>query len=303
MRAFVTGGTGFIGAALLSRMAAYDAEHVSALVRPGRTVAPSPNIDTIRVTHGTLQDVDSYSSALRDIEVVIHLAAVTGNAQPSEYMIGNVEGTRLLLNQCRKHGVRRFVYVSTIAVAFKNRTHYHYARSKELAEEAVRQSGLNHVIIRPTIVLGPTSPIWRALVRAATGLLPVIPGNGRALIQPVWVEDVVDALRGICSGALPDTTLDLGGPDVLTFNRLLQKIRRRYGRSSRRIVHLPARGAIVLLSQLERLMPGVLPITAGQLYPFINDGVARPDRAITGYTRHPTDVDGMLEALAADAPG
>ena len=117
-------------------------------------------------------------------------------------------------------GVRRFIHVSTIAVAFKNRTHYPYARSKELAEEAVRQSGMNYVIIRPTIVLGLASPVWQALVRAATSLLPVIPGSGRALIQPVWVDDVVDALTGLSSGTLPDATLDWACPGSVDGNGL-----------------------------------------------------------------------------------
>ena len=198
-------------------------------------------------------------------------------------------------------GVHLFVHVSTIAVTFKNRTHYHYARSKERAEDAVRQSGLNYVILRPTLVLGPASPVWRALVRVATSPLTIIPGNGRALIQPVWVEDVVDTLIDLGRERLPDATLELGGPDVLTFDSLLRMIGQRFGRSSTRVLHLPARSTIALLAGLERLLPGALPVCAGQLYPFVNDSVAQSSGLAAEYSAHRTDVNKMLDILTADA--
>ena len=102
MRVFVTGGTGFIGAALLSRMVASDTGRVRALIRPGRAPISSLGMDSVDVVRGTLQDVDSYAKALRDIEVVIHVAAVTGNVHPAKFMIGNAEGTRRLVDQCRR---------------------------------------------------------------------------------------------------------------------------------------------------------------------------------------------------------
>ena len=300
MRVFLTGATGFIGSVLVRRLTTSDTAQVSALVRPGRALASDVPLDTVEVISGALHDVDSYAAALNRTDVVIHLAGATGSARPSEYLRSNVDGTRILLDQCRRRGVHRFVHMSTIAVTFKNRTHYHYARSKELSERVVRQSGLNYVIVRPSLVLGRASPTWRALARAASSPLTVIPGNGRARIQPVWVEDVVDALTGLSRDPLTDATVELGGPDVLTFDSLLHKISQRLRHRSTRIIHLPAQSAIVLLARLERLLRGVLPVSAGQLYPFVNDSVARSGKLAAKYSPHQTDVNEMLDILTAD---
>src|SRR5207249_11038415 len=140
-------------------------------------------------------------------------------------------------------------------------------QSKQRAEQAVCESGLNYLIVRPTIVLGKGSPIWSKLLALAG--LPVMPilGDGHVRVQPIYVDDVATFLLSmIAVSNLPDRAVDLGGPDVVTFEDLLRRIGRALRGRDATVVHLPARGTIALLAWMVLwLTPNLLPVPAGQL--------------------------------------
>ncbi len=292
-RVFLTGGSGFIGRSVLGRLAATVGSTVLALHR-GDGLPVHANVESVR---GDLKLPASYSDALADCGVVLHLAGLTGKAAPQDYFTVNVEGTKTLLEACRKAGVGRFIFVSSIAATYRDKAAYYYAQSKELAEQAVRESGVNYLIVRPTLVLGPASPIWQKLRSLA--LLPVMPviGDGLARVQPIYVDDVATFLASVTDeSTLPDRAVDLGGADVVTFEVLLRKIRRAcIGRESP-VVHVPARAIMALLTRAEAIT-NRLPVSAGQFCAFVNDGVADHDPFVAARVPEMISIDDMLHRL------
>lgn len=292
---FVTGGTGFIGRQVVAALAQAGAR-LRCLTRGGVAPAGPGSIEPI---HGELEKPESYLESLRGAGVVLHLAAKTGKGRQSDYVRANLEGTRALLQACRQAGVSRFVYVSSIAATFADKTAYHYADTKWQAEQAVRESGLAYLIVRPTIVFGHGSATWYNLSMLAR--LPVIPvfGDGRVRVQPIDVHDVAGYLVAMLDeSALPNRAVDLGGPDVVSMEELLRRIHRaRRGREAA-VIHVPVRRAIQFLAWVEPWAGGVLPVTAGQLAAFVNDSTARPDPSVAAHVPHMTTLDAMLERLA-----
>jgi nucleoside-diphosphate-sugar epimerase len=298
LQLFLTGGTGFIGRQLLTRLAREDAHSVRCLTR--RTALPTERLDArVDVVTGDLCEPESYLEALRGCDVVVHLAGVTGKARRAEYFATNEGGTRALLDACRRANVRRVIFASSIAATYQDKTAYHYAQSKQRAEQAIRDGELNYLIVRPTIVLGKGSPIWNKLVTLAG--LPVIPilGDRHVRVQPIYVDDVAEFLLSMTAVSdLPDCAVDLGGPDVVTFEDLLRKIGRALRGRDSTVINLPARATIALLGWTERwLTPKLLPVTAGQLSTFVNDSVAVDDSLVTDKRRGMKTIDEMLALL------
>ena len=111
--------------------------------------------------------------------------------------------------------------MSTIAVRYPEKKAYPYARAKETAEQRVKESGLDYTILRPTIVFGPGSPIYDSLAGLAKAPVTPLFGNGRTKLQPILHDDVATAiLAALDDDDARGATIDLGGPDRLTFPTL-----------------------------------------------------------------------------------
>jgi nucleoside-diphosphate-sugar epimerase len=309
---FVTGGSGFIGRRFLSALQQDGFERVTCLSRnPGalaaylRSGSPSGSTPTPasqwKYLAGDLASPEAWSSHLSQVDAVVHLAAATGNATTEELKRVNVDATRRLLHECERHGVSRMLYVSSIAAKYRELDGYAYGRSKLQAEAAVRESRIDYTILRPTIVLGPDSPIWRKLRSLATLPLPVVLGDGKTRVQPIGVDDVARGMalllaRSRFSGEI----LELGGTDVVTFEELIRRIRTLSHKSAAPVLHLP----VIPISATLRLLGGIfgshLPVSAGQLVPFTNDGVADPSDLAVELRPRMIPLDELLDRLASD---
>jgi len=274
---FVTGAFGFVGRHLLPHLAARS-RRVFALRRPN---SPAISLgDGVIPIEADLWHIERYAHALAECATVVHLAAATGKRPASEYFSVNTGGTARLLEACRAAGVRRFLFMSTIAATFPDRKHYPYAESKARAEDAVRTSGLDYVIVRPTVVLGPAAPAWKGLSALVRGAVIIVPGDGRTVMQPIDVGDLAASVADLVERFPPsDTIIELGGPDRVTVETLLRGIGRRRGARNPRLVHLPLRPLIGLLAGLEPLLLPLLPVTAGQMSAFRYDSTAAPHAA------------------------
>jgi len=247
----------------------------------------------VEFVEGDLLQPDHCRRALKGCDTVLHLAAVTGKQKPEEYFRVNTEGTRVLLAAAKEAGAASFLYVSSIAAKFQNRFPYPYAESKRRAENLVRAGGVPWTIVRPTMIFGPGSPVQQGLKGLA--MLPVIPlfGDGRVLVQPVFVDDVAGVIAGVRPGG---QTIEVGGPEVVTMEQLLLRMRQAAGITNRRLLHLPLGPIAACLAAVEPLLRPVMPVTAGQLASFANAGIAEPDPFVTARHASMRGIEAMLRS-------
>src|SRR5262245_22988827 len=295
---FITGASGFFGRHLIARLEARHYDHVFCLTRSASTAKQIPEEKNFHWLVGSLFDSDGYGRGLDSSDVVVHLAATTGKARREEYFTVNSAGTRYLLAQCKQRGVKHFLYVSSIAVKYGDKSHYYYAQSKQEGEEAVTQSGLNYTILRPTIVLGKDAPGWKSLSGLAR--LPLVPvlGDGSTRIQPIDVDDVVEAILAIIEEQdFCNATYDFGGPEIITIEEFLRKIYRFYHGGEPRIMHLPQKPLRWIVACAESVLPGLMPLNAGQLSVFVQDGSVAPNRLYEKQRPRMKDLDTVLRSL------
>ena len=270
---FITGASGFIGRQLLARLAGRYAR-VTALSRTSQP--PVPGVTWVQ---GGIADKGAWSRHLGPDTDVAHLAAATGGASASAHRAVNAVGTETLVRAAEQAGVRGFLLVSSIAVRFPEDAFYPYATAKREAEAIVRGARVPSVIVRPTIVLGPGSPIGQRLAALAGGPMIAAIGGGTARVQPVDVTDVAAALATLLERrAVDGGTVEFGGPEVLTMRDLLVRTRAALGKPPARVVSLPYGMLRAGLIGAGALLGPRAPVTPGQLTSFVHDGVAQPNQ-------------------------
>jgi NADH dehydrogenase len=190
---------------------------------------------------------------------VIHLAGGLDLPDDDVYESANLGTTRDALEAAMEAGVARFLFLSSPGASASSPNAY--LRAKGLAEDAVRSSGLDHLILRSTHVYGPGQRWFEDMLAAVRRPLaaPIV-GNGRQRIAPVHVRDVASALLAADDRAEPVTgTRGLEGPDVVTVDELLDLLAGRH----RRTIHLSPYAARRAARLLGRSMhPALLEILA-----------------------------------------
>jgi len=273
---FITGGSGFIGRNLLNAINFEDYDHIYCLGRKeSETINQYSTKSNFTFLKGDISEPESYARFIQAVDIVVHLAALTGKAASEEYLKVNCEGTKHLLEMSGRHGVEKFIFISSIAADFRNIEGYHYAQSKIEAEHAVMNSGLSFTILRPTIVTGVGASILNSFLQLAKA--PVVPifGDGRVKIQPVYIDDLVRCiLYAVQSSALHGRTVTVAGPEQITIEAFIKALHGWTGGKKFRVIHLPVGPIRKILLMLERKFLKYLPFTAGQLCTFTNDGIA-----------------------------
>ena len=210
----ITGATGFVGSALIKRLQSQSMSLRAAVLEGENSSHLPPEVQQIITP--SLSETSDYSSALDDINIVIHLAArvhIMHDAATDplqEFRKVNLHGTERLARQAAKAGVKRFVFISSIKVVGEEssipytpdstpRPSDPYGISKWEAEKALRrieiETGLEVVVVRPTLVYGPgvKANFLNMMIIIARGIpLPfasII--NKRSII---YVDNLVDAL-------------------------------------------------------------------------------------------------------------
>jgi nucleoside-diphosphate-sugar epimerase len=206
----VTGGTGFIGRPLTSKLLSAGAR-VRVLLR-GRNDAKSfdPRIEPV---WGDLTDDESLRQAVRGCQVVVHLAALLGDRfEPrSRFRQVNVEGTRSLAEAALRDGVERFLHVSSVWAyglvphagideSFPlqpSNTLYgdSKAESQKVIQRLCTERALPAVIVQPGDVYGPADQKWTlgpmALMRA--GKFKLI-DQGKGVFHPIFIDDLIEGI-------------------------------------------------------------------------------------------------------------
>jgi len=271
---FVTGATGFVGHALLQRLCA--AGHVvRCLVRRGSEGALRGHGAIARI-EGDVVTRQGLEEGVAGCDTVIHLVGIIREHHASGVTFERVHthGTMNVLEAATAAGIRRYLHMSALGTRPEAAAHYH--RTKWAAEEAVRASGLEWTIFRPSIIYGRGDGLVTMLA-SMVRRLPAVPviGSGRQRLQPIPVEQVAAGFASALD--LPATikrTYEVGGPEAVTMVELLDLIGRALGRRRVPKIHLPL-GAMRPLARLLHPLPG-FPVTPDQLLMLGEDSVCDP---------------------------
>ena len=256
----VTGGTGFVGPRIVHALRERELP-VRSLVRGSsdRSAATLASWGS-ELVPGDMGDAASLRRAVEGAEVVVHLVSIRQGSDEDFRRVMD-RGTRDLVDAAKEAGVRRFVLMSALGTSEETKDLVPYYRSKWEMEQAVRGSGIEHVIFRPSFVFardGGILPTFRRLARVAP-VTPII-GSGRQRIQPIWVDDVAAYFAaGVDKPEAANRTFELGGPDAVTWNEFWHRLKRALGQR-RPSVHVPMQLMRLNALVTERL-PGNIPLT------------------------------------------
>jgi uncharacterized protein YbjT (DUF2867 family) len=261
MTVLVTGGTGFIGPRVVHALRARELP-VRALVRSaGRATRLSTWGAELAV--GDVTDAGSLRDACDGVDCVVHLVAII-RGRPQDFERIMAEGTRSLVSAAQRAGARRFVLASALGVDEWTKDAVPYYAAKWEMERAVRESGLEHVILRPSFVFGRDGGVLPMFVRMAR-YTPVTPiaGPGTQRIQPIWIEDLAEYYAlSVSEPGATNRTFELGGPDVVSWNEFWERLKGVLG-VRRPSVHVPL-GLLRAQAALTERLPRA-PVTRDQL--------------------------------------
>jgi len=225
----VTGGTGFIGQALIRHLLK-NGESVRILVHPSAQTPSLPKGIALDVTVCSLSDERGLQAAMQDVDVVFHLASAGRLSQPAELSAVDVEGTRSLVNAATKMRISRFIFLSQVS-ADKN-SHFAVLKAKGLAEEILVKSSLNYTILRLTTVFGPQDHFMGQIadMLKRNRFFFLMPGNGEVILQPLWIQDLLACLML----TIPDSrtfrqTISIGGGEYFSYRKILKIIQQKLG--------------------------------------------------------------------------
>jgi uncharacterized protein YbjT (DUF2867 family) len=253
----VTGGTGFIGKALIRHLVEMG-HPVRTLIRPSPRSPNLPRGVAVDVAVSGLNDERGLRAAMVGIDTIYHLASGEWRGPQASLMEIDIQGTRAVVEAARDAGVERILYVSHLGA--DRASAYPVLKAKAIAEEFIRRSKLDYTILRSAIVFGPNDGLTTGLASILSSLpfIFLMPGSGDVQLQPLWVEDLVTCLAWSLED--PETinrTIDIGGPEYLTFSQVVELVMHEIGRH-RFVIRLPfpyLRGLTVLLDSLFPNLP------------------------------------------------
>jgi len=214
----VTGATGFVGRHTV-RALVRAGHRVTAVVR--HQTAELPFDKAVMTAAGNVDDPKGLTAAFAEVDCVVHLVGIIAETRKLTFEKTVVRGTANVVDACRQARVGRLVYLSAMGTGAEAPSRYH--QSKYAAEQAVVQSGLEYVILRPSVIFGPGDgfvSMLENMIRRSP-VTPVI-GDGRYRLQPIHIDDVTAAIVRSCEMVeAVGETIDLGGPEKLEYIEIL----------------------------------------------------------------------------------
>jgi uncharacterized protein YbjT (DUF2867 family) len=307
-RVFVTGGSGFVGSAVIEELLSHGYE-VHALLRHG-TLGDLEN--RVKTFHGDLFDASVLDAGMAGCDAVIHLVGIIAEkpAKGVTFERIHVEGTRAVVEATKRAKVGRYVQMSALGTRPKAESEYH--QTKYRAEEIVRTSALEWTIIRPSMIHGPRGEFmkleaaWAKKSSMPFLFMPyfgagVLGTGGAGKLQPAYVDDVarafVDALDNPKTVA---NTYAIAGSEVLSWPELHRAVAEAVVGHRRWVMPIPAWYA----KTVARVVPAsLLPFNRDQVIMSQEDNTADMTPFTTDFGWTPGPFRQLLETYAGELRG
>lgn len=270
----VFGGTGFLGRAIVRELVEAG--------RPVRIAARHPRLpewlepgDHVEAVACDLRDESQVATALAGSAAAINAVSLYVERRRSglTFEAIHVAGAGRLARLARDAGLERLVHVSGIGASSDSPSAY--VRARASGEEAVIEAMPKAILLRPGVLFGPDDALLAGLARLVR--LPLVPlfGRGTTRLQPVHVDDVARAaVRLTASRPVARRLFELGGPEVLSYRQLVERVAAQLERRPR-LLPLPFL-AWHLVAALFAPLPSP-PLTRDQVWLMQRDNLADPD--------------------------
>jgi len=257
-------------------------------------VKPLGSVGQVVPIQANVRNRDSVLAAVRGADIVINLVAIGVEKGRQRFRAVNVMGARHVAEAAAAAGASRLIHMSVIGAS--DRSPSSSAQSRGLGEAEVVKLFPSATIIRPSLVFGAGDGFFNQL-GSLSRILPIMPlFGGRTKFQPVYVGDVAGAIAAAAMGRTEPGVYELGGPEVLTYRELMQRVLAG-ARRTNPLLPLPlAVGRLLALPMA--LLPKPL-ITADQVTLLGIDNVVsaearRSGRTLEGLGIEPTPLDAVL---------
>jgi nucleoside-diphosphate-sugar epimerase len=241
VRIGVTGGAGLVGQNLVPRLKARGFTDIVAIDKHRTNTGILRRLHPdIRVIEADLAADDGWQDAVAACDVVVLCHAQIGGLDPTAFERNNVEATRRLVAAVKAGKPAYLVHLSSSVV--ESAAADWYTDSKERQERIVVQSGLPHVVLRPTLMFGwfDRKHIgWLARFMQRVPLFPV-PGNGRYLRQPLYAGDLCDIIMSCIDQHPAAAAYNISGQEQIGYIDLMHEVKRACGARAE-IVTIPYR--------------------------------------------------------------
>lgn len=279
--AAVFGGSGFIGRNVVRELAKRGWRVRVAVRRPHlalflRTMG---HVGQIQLAQANIRYRASIAEAVKGADAVINLVGILHGEGSQGFRAVHSTGAAAIAALAAKAGAARFVHVSAIGADPESGSAYQ--RTKGEGERAVREAFPSATIMRPSVVFGPEDKFFNKFAAMLAPVPPFIPvpvliGGGRTKFQPVYVDDVADAIsEALARPEAAGKTYELGGPRIYTFRELLELMLKETGKS-RILAPVPFAIAPVLgfLGGVAGLLPFIdPPVTMDQVKQLKRDNI------------------------------
>jgi uncharacterized protein YbjT (DUF2867 family) len=249
----ITNATGFVGRAVVRRLAAEEAD-LRCLLTPSRREQRLPEGIPFSTVSASMDDLPALRTAMQGVTAILHL--VGEDAPGREARLEHyAEHTANLIEAAREAGVRRFVYLSRLGA--DRASAYPIFRATGEAEAEVRASTLDYTILRAAVTYGPEDAFITVLAMLAKAIPFVmsLPESGPANFQPLWIEDLVTCIvTALERDDLIGQAIPLGGPEHFSVEQMVVQVLAAVG-VRKRLLRIRTPLARVLVEVSDALIP------------------------------------------------